>query len=140
MLRYRCTVISHIESEHPELGPYKCMLTLTRVLGSCVAAKKKPVRGTGWKPQTWVTGRPKTDNILLVRWSVSCTTLPHLPCNPQLHNKDVILIIIYSTSTNQLSIFQNFLQKVKAFKLWQKNSMIIIIVLQESISTIKFKE
>ena len=94
------TLKANIESERPELGPYKCMLTLTRVLGPCVAAKKKPVRGTGWKPWTWVTGRPKADNILLVRWSVSCTTFPHLPCNPQLHNKNVILIIIYSTSTN----------------------------------------
>ena len=41
-------VISHIGSERPEPGPYKCMLTLiskTR-FGSCVAAKNKPVRGT----------------------------------------------------------------------------------------------
>ena len=67
-------VISHIGSERPEPGPYKCMLTLiskTR-FGSCVAAKNKPVRGDlGGSPGNGWTGRPKADNILLVGWGVT---------------------------------------------------------------------
>ena len=67
-------VRSHIGSERPELGPYKCMLTLTSktrfgVMRDCQEQNREGdlggSPGFGW---TW---RPKTDNILLVRWGVT---------------------------------------------------------------------
>jgi hypothetical protein len=47
-------------------------ILVRRVLGPCVAAKNKPVRGDlGGSPGHGWTGRPKADNILLVRWGVT---------------------------------------------------------------------
>jgi len=66
-------VRSHIGSKRPEPGPYKCMLTLTsktrfRVMRGCQKQTREGNPGGslefGW------TGRPKTDNILLVGWGV----------------------------------------------------------------------
>jgi hypothetical protein len=50
-------VISHIGSERPEPGPYKCMLTLiskTRfgVMRGCQEQTREG--GPGWKPWKWV--------------------------------------------------------------------------------------
>jgi len=43
-----------------------------RVLGSCMTAKNKTVRGAwGGSPGFGWIGRPKADNILLVRWGVT---------------------------------------------------------------------
>jgi len=67
-------VRSHIGSERPEPGPYKCMLTLTSKthFGVMRGCQEQPCEGDlggslgfGW------TGRPKVDNILLVRWGVT---------------------------------------------------------------------
>jgi hypothetical protein len=66
-------VRSHIRNEHLELGPYKCMLTLTSktrfgVIRGCQEQNREGdldgSPGFGW------IGRPKADNILLVRWDV----------------------------------------------------------------------
>ena len=65
---------SHIGSERPELGPYKCMLTLTsKTRFGVMRGYQEQNRegdlggshGFGW------TRRPKADNILLVRWGVT---------------------------------------------------------------------
>jgi len=65
---------SHIGSERPELGPYKCMLTLTSkthfgvMRGYQEQNREGDLGGShgfGW------TRRPKADNILLVRWGVT---------------------------------------------------------------------
>ena len=58
---------SHIGSERTELGPYKCMLTLTSKtrFGVMREGDLGGSPGFGW------TGRPKADNILLVRWGVT---------------------------------------------------------------------
>ena len=67
-------VRSHIGSERPEPGPYKCMLTLTSktcfgVMRGCQEQTREgdlgESPGHGW------TGRRKADNILLVRWGVT---------------------------------------------------------------------
>jgi len=63
-------VRSHIGNERPEPGPYKCMLTLTSktrfgVIRGCQEQNREGdldgSPGFGW------IGRPKADNILLVR-------------------------------------------------------------------------
>jgi len=59
------SVISHIGSERPEPGPYKCMLTLTSK--TCL----KPWGGPGWKPRNGWTRRPKRDSI----WQGECAAL-----------------------------------------------------------------
>ena len=48
---------SHIGSERPEPGPYKCMLTLTSktrfgAMRGCQEQTREG--GPGWKPWTWV--------------------------------------------------------------------------------------
>jgi hypothetical protein len=73
-------VRSHIGSERPELGPYKCMLTLTSktrfgVMRGCQEQTREG--DLGGSPGFGWTGRPKADNILLVKWSVTLVT-PHL--------------------------------------------------------------
>ena len=65
---------SHIESERPEPGPYKCMLTLTSktrfgVMRGCQEQNREG--DLGGSPGFGWTGRPKADNILLVRWGVT---------------------------------------------------------------------
>jgi len=71
-------VRSHIGSKHPEPGPYKCMLTLTSktrfgIMRGCQEQNREGdlggSLGFGW------TGRPKTNNILLVRWGVTTIIL-----------------------------------------------------------------
>ena len=67
-------VRSHIGSERPEPGPYKCMLTLTRktrfgVMHGCQEQNREG--DLGGSPGFGWTGRPKADNILLVRWGVT---------------------------------------------------------------------
>jgi hypothetical protein len=67
-------VISHIESERPEPGPYKCMLTLTSktCFGAMRGCQEQTREGDlGGSPGHGWTERPKTDNILLVRWGVT---------------------------------------------------------------------
>jgi hypothetical protein len=63
-------VISHIGNERPELGPYKCMLTLTSKtrFGAMRGCQEQSREGDlGGSPGHGWTGRPKADNILLVR-------------------------------------------------------------------------
>jgi len=70
------TVRSHIGSERPEPGPYKCMLTLTSKtrFGTMRGCQEQIREGNlGGSPGHGWTGRPKTDNILLVRWGVTNT-------------------------------------------------------------------
>ena len=67
-------VRSHIESERPEPGPYKYMLTLTsktcfRVMRGCQEQNYEGDLG-GSSGFEW-SGRPKADNILLVRRGVT---------------------------------------------------------------------
>jgi hypothetical protein len=67
-------VRSHIGSERPEPGPYKCMLTLTsktrfRAMRGCQEQTREG--DPGGSPGHGWTGRPKADNILLVRWGVT---------------------------------------------------------------------
>jgi hypothetical protein len=66
-------VRSHIGSERPEPGPYNYMLTLTGktrfgIIRGCQEQNREgdlgESPGLGW------IGRPKADNILLVRWGV----------------------------------------------------------------------
>jgi len=67
-------VRSHIESERPELGPYKCMLTLTSKtrFGAMRGCQEQNHEGDlGGSPGFGWTGRPKANNILLVRWDVT---------------------------------------------------------------------
>jgi hypothetical protein len=73
-------VRSHIGSECPEPGPYKCMLTLTSktrfgVMHGCQEQTRKG--DLGGSPGFGWTGRPKANNILLVRWGV---TVWHQDC------------------------------------------------------------
>jgi hypothetical protein len=66
-------VISHIGSERPEPGPYKCMLTLTSKtrFGAMRGCQEQSREGDlGGSPGHGWIGRPKEDNILLVRWGV----------------------------------------------------------------------
>jgi hypothetical protein len=63
-------VISHIGSERPDPGPYKCMLTLTSktrfgAMRGCQEQSREGDLG-GNLGHGW-TGRPKADNILPVR-------------------------------------------------------------------------
>jgi hypothetical protein len=63
-------VISHIGNERPEPGPYKCMLTLTSKtrFGAMRGCQEQTREGDlGGSPGHGWTGRPKADNILLVR-------------------------------------------------------------------------
>ena len=67
-------VRSHIGSERPEPGPYKCMLTLTSktrfgVIHGC--QEQNHEGNLDGSPRFGWTGRPKADNILLVRWGVT---------------------------------------------------------------------
>jgi hypothetical protein len=65
---------SHIGSERPEPGPYKCMLTLTSRtrFGAIRGCQEQTREGDlGGSPGYGWTGRPKADNILLVRWGVT---------------------------------------------------------------------
>jgi hypothetical protein len=67
-------VRSHIGSKRPELGPYKCMLTLTRktcfgTMRGCQEQTRE--RDLGGSPEFGWTRRPKADNILLVGWGVT---------------------------------------------------------------------
>jgi hypothetical protein len=67
-------VKSHIGSERPEPGPYKCMLTLTSKtrFGAMRGCQEQTREGDlGGSPGHGWTGRPKADNILLVRWGVT---------------------------------------------------------------------
>ena len=67
-------VRSHIGSERPESGPYKCMLTLTSktCFGAMRGCQEQTREGDlGGSPGHGWTGRPKADNILLVRWGVT---------------------------------------------------------------------
>jgi len=67
-------VKSHIGSERPEPGPYKCMLTLTSKtrFGAMRGCQEQTREGDlGGSPEHGWTGRPKADNILLVRWGVT---------------------------------------------------------------------
>jgi len=67
-------VRSHIGSERPEPGPYKCMLTLTSKtrFGVMRGYQEQNREGDlGGSPEFGWTGRPKADNILLVRWGVT---------------------------------------------------------------------
>jgi hypothetical protein len=71
---YFWSVRSHIESEHPKPGPYKCMLTLTSkmrfgVMHDCQEQSREG--DLGGSPGFGWPGRPKVDNILLVRWGVT---------------------------------------------------------------------
>jgi hypothetical protein len=66
-------VRSHIGSERLEPGPYKCMLTLTSktCFGVIRGCQKQNREGDlGGSPGFGWIGRPKADNILLVRWDV----------------------------------------------------------------------
>jgi hypothetical protein len=67
-------VISHIGSERPEPGPYKCMLTLTSktCFGAMCGCQEQTREGdlSGSPGHVW-NGRLKADNILLVRWGVT---------------------------------------------------------------------
>jgi hypothetical protein len=66
-------VRSHIGSERPEPGPYKCTLTLTSKtrFGVIRGYQEQNREGDlGGSPGFGWTGRPKADNILLVRWGV----------------------------------------------------------------------
>jgi len=66
-------VKSHIKSERPEPGPYKCMLTLTSktCFGAICSCQEQNREGDlGGSLEFGWTGRPKADNILLVRWGV----------------------------------------------------------------------
>jgi hypothetical protein len=68
-------VRSHIGSERPEPRPYKCMLTLTSKthFGAMRGCQEQTREGDlGGSPGNGWTGRPKVDNILLVRWGVTC--------------------------------------------------------------------
>ncbi|KAJ6888611.1 hypothetical protein NC652_029635 [Populus alba x Populus x berolinensis] len=63
-------VRSHIESERLEPGPYKCMLTLTSKthFGVMRGGQKQSREGNlGRSPKFGWTGRPKANNILLVK-------------------------------------------------------------------------
>ena len=67
-------VRSHIGSERPEPGPYKCMLTLTNkarfgVMRGCQEQTREG--DLGGSPGFGWTERPKADNILLVGWGVT---------------------------------------------------------------------
>ena len=67
-------MISHIGSERPEPRPYKCMLTLTSVthFGVMRGCQEQTREGDlGGSPGYRWIGRPKADNILLVRWGVT---------------------------------------------------------------------
>ena len=67
-------VRSHIGSERPEPGPYKCMLTLTSKtrFGVMRGYQEQNREGDlGGSPGFGWTGRPKADNILLMRWGVT---------------------------------------------------------------------
>jgi len=67
-------VRSHIGSERPEPGPYKCMLTLTSMtcFGVMRGYQEQNREGDlGGSPGFGWTGRPKAYNILLVRWGVT---------------------------------------------------------------------
>jgi hypothetical protein len=67
-------VISHIGSERPELGSYKCVFTLTSKthFGAMRGCQEQTREGDlDGSPRYGWTGRPKADNILLVRWSVT---------------------------------------------------------------------
>jgi len=84
---------SHIGSERPEPGPYKCMLTLTSktrfgVMRGCQEQNREGdlggSLGFGW------TGRPKANNILLVRWGVTTIIL----FNEMQHNFQVWKIYV----------------------------------------------
>jgi hypothetical protein len=71
-------VKSHIGSERPEPGPYKCMLTLTSKtrFGAMRGCQEQTREGDlGGSPGHGWTGRPKADNILLVRWGVTIMKL-----------------------------------------------------------------
>ena len=63
-------------NERPKPGPYKCMLTLTSktrfgVMRGCQEQNREG--DLGGSPVFRWTGRPKADNILLVRWGVTHT-------------------------------------------------------------------
>jgi hypothetical protein len=67
-------VRSHIGSEHPEPGPYKCMLTLTSKthFGAMRGCQEQTRKGDlGGSPGFRWIGRPKADNILLMGWGVT---------------------------------------------------------------------
>jgi len=67
-------VRSHIGSERPEPGLYKCMLTLTSKtrLGVIHGCQEQNREGDlGGSPGFGWTRRSKADNILLVRWDVT---------------------------------------------------------------------
>ena len=67
-------MISHIGSERPEPGPYKCMLTLTsktRFGAMCGCQEQTREGDLGGSPGHGWNGRLKADNILLVRWGVT---------------------------------------------------------------------
>jgi hypothetical protein len=67
-------VRSHIGSERPEPGPYKCILTLTSktCFGVMLGYQEQNREGDlGGSPGFGWTRRPKADNILLVRWGVT---------------------------------------------------------------------
>ena len=60
-------MISHIRSERPEPGPYKCMLTLTcktrfRVMRGCQEQTRGG--GPGWKPWIWVDWEAQSGQYL----------------------------------------------------------------------------
>ena len=74
-------VRSHIGSERLELGPYKCMLTLTSktrfgVMHGCQEQNREG--NLGGSPGFGWIGGPKTNNILLVRWGVTYTLQEHI--------------------------------------------------------------
>ena len=68
------TVRSYIGSKRPELEPYKCMLTWTSKtrFGAMRDCQEQTREGNlGRSPGFEWTGRPKADNILLVRRGVT---------------------------------------------------------------------
>ena len=74
-------VRSHIGSERPEPGPYKCILTLTSktCFGVMLGYQEQNREGDlGGSPGFGWTRRPKADNILLVRWGVTPCLAPGL--------------------------------------------------------------
>jgi hypothetical protein len=60
-------VISHIESERPEPGPYKCMLTLTsKTRFGAMRSYQEQTREEdfGWKPWKWVDWEAQSGQYL----------------------------------------------------------------------------
>jgi hypothetical protein len=90
-------------NERPKPGPYKCMLTLTSktrfgVMRGCQEQNREG--DLGGSPVFGWTGRPKADNILLVRWGVTHT-------HARTHTHTHIYIYIWNTYSLTCSCILN---------------------------------